>query len=269
MNQGTIITAALGYTGDRIRPFLESAMNVGIKDIMIIGYQGFTVPCGLPGKVFVVSDDGNQPASGRYHATVTALNLLHADPQMADRKTLWLDSRDVLFRANPFIDEFWPDYPLFATAEAGRIRDDDTNWRWLDRLTDGCCGRGMAKRPILCAGVFGGAFAVVMRHLSGIKTLCIGQDWFGADQAAHNLLCAIRRVPIIEHGKFAWHHVLPQRRGVPLSVATCPIIHQYDREGAPLSSPLWFRPQIARIRSAWWRLARSIQQKKANSAGSQ
>jgi len=216
-----IIRCATGYTYEQLRPFIASALANTDACLDIIRYPGDS-PLPYHDRLLVHEAWGEPmtcPVVQRYATIARVLCVIKGDYNV-----IHCDARDAVFLSDPFALTASDRIGLWATSEGKAIGTDQANYDWMRRLTYSPeIGLGLAGQPILCAGVWGGTAKAVVDHCDAITYLTAGHLWFGADQAAHNLLCRIH--PTTVYNSIAHHCVLhgsEYDQGIS-------VLHQYDR----------------------------------------
>jgi hypothetical protein len=175
-----------------------------------------------------------------------------------EAQLLLVDSRDLMFQANPFACE-WPD--LWTGEEDRYIRECTLNSFWLKRVGDAQALRQAKDQRIVCAGVIGGTVRGVRRYLERsslvVKRAASRVALDDGDQGIHNYL--VRTVPelnckvlsngsslIANLGYTRPEHMALEDARVRLSDREQfpAILHQYDRHPAlvELATSRWAQP---------------------------
>lgn len=214
-----IVSCATGYTAEQLRPFILSALANTDAKIWLLRTPGDCMPFdGNMERIRIYEIDAMEcPVVQRFgHIGDMIADCIHDNDHV-----IHCDCRDLVFLGDPF--QLVERTRFVATREAGQMAGaDKANASWVCKLLSLAGMMTADDWPICCAGCFAGRADRVAGHCRAIAELCRGQHWFGADQAAHNLL--VRTGELDQTAWLAHHAVL----GGVMTKAK-PILHQYDR----------------------------------------
>jgi len=205
----------------------------------------------------VLVKSGNQVESIKKHPSILRYYLYLAylrEHPHAFSRVLISDTRDVVFQANPFLEQ-WP-YGIhcFFESKEVSIGTESFTKSWVQYLFGEDVLDHLQDLPVSCSGVSLGSLQPVINYLEAMTKIldCSSVDLsrHGLDQGAHNYLVHNRLSPSIHmHNDCSWlvatisgfrkinaiHFDRSLNVLRPSSQIAVPILHQYDR----VPSLLW------------------------------
>lgn len=224
MRRCAILTVAMGYQFEDVRPFLDSLRQAGCRDRVVMFTShvdhetlGRLRSAGVEVVPFLYRYRLAHNSWSRFHRR--AKFLLRTSPRAVTHRlyrvicellvarfflfrdflerhreierVLLTDLGDVLFQADPFACEWRDGVHVFLEEESVRIGNCPFNSAWIRDLFDEETLEAIRDKPISCAGTIMGNRAAVLRYLA----LFIGgldrvrrMRYDGSDQGLHNFL---------------------------------------------------------------------------------
>jgi hypothetical protein len=247
-----VVTVATGYSADLLKPLVESLREHSDAHLIIAadadsGFEEYyadrnvTIYSGFPrpaGTALIL----------RWPGLKYYLEILNALPTSIGQLLL-VDSRDVVFQADPFDGLSQRDLVFFAE------NNDTTSWtmrttngRWAWAMLPGELRKSLKGKPIVNGGVISGTPAGIDRMCRAKLTIALstmsGPTHDGARQSLDNLIAHSRMAgdcEIIPNHQF----VANVYRDTAMVIDTdgaisvqdgrpCPVVHMYDRQPALL-----------------------------------
>lgn len=250
MPQDCILAASVGYDLDTVKPFFLSLRRSGYAGKICIFHRDLPrqaqillarLGVELYGFLYTPGPDGDPltVTGGRF---LLFRKFLSENPGAFGRIML-TDLRDVVFQADPFAA--LPEGELHVFLEDRRLSfgSEPYNDGWMAKAFGPETLRGLHGKPISCVGTSIGSEAGMRRYLDLLaeKMASIVPDFFGSDQAAHNLLLHEGSLPdarvhpngcvVLTMGGMRPEDIRTDSQGRVLDDASepIPVLHQYDR----------------------------------------
>jgi hypothetical protein len=248
-----VVTAATGYPAEVLKPLVLSLRAHSDAPLVVITDRGEELKSAYPDAGLVIYPVPGQSGYRPYPALARLefyLQLLTSLPDGVER-LLFVDSRDVIFQAEPF--KGLKDVPLEFFAE----NDDQNSWtlfttngRWARMMLPRAMSRALEGCAIANGGVIAGT-------PEGLAAMCRAKldialathEWTkhttGLDNISTNV---VAHSGVVEGSTVTANHgqVANIYRDTPMRIdqqgciaspggAVCPIVHMYDRQPALLA----------------------------------
>lgn len=248
-----VITVATGYPAGLLNPLVESLREHSDAHLIIVASadSGFEESFANQNcLVFPVEENEGYrpyPALARLEYY---LEILKGLPANVDRLLL-VDSRDVLFQADPFADLPRQDLTFFAENDdttSWNLRTTNGRWAWL--MLPGELPQSLKGNPIVNGGVIAGTPAGIERMCRAKLNIALTtHEWTkhttGLDNISTNLIAHSNMAgpcTVVPNHQF----VANVYRATDMMIDTdgimrvrgsqpCPIVHMYDRQPELLS----------------------------------
>ncbi len=242
-----VVTVATGYPADVLKPLVLSLREHSDAPLVIVANAGSGLERAFADQGVVVYEVPSASGYRPYPALARLeyyLDILAGLPRSVER-LLFVDSRDVMFQADPFAG--LADAPLQFFAE----NDDTTGWkltttngRWARMMLPVSMSRALAGRPIVNGGVIAGT-------PEGLAAMCRAKldiarqthEWTkhttGLDNISTNV---VAHAGLVQGALTTANHIEVANiyRDTAMSLdcngrivsprgRTCPIVHMYDR----------------------------------------
>jgi hypothetical protein len=242
-----VVTVATGYPADVIKPLVLSLREHSNAPLVIVANAGSGLEKAFAGRDVVVYE---VPAAAGYRPYPALarleyyLDILAGLPGSVGRM-LFVDSRDVVFQADPFAGLHDAALQFFAeNDDTGSWKLTTTNGRWARMMLPAQMSRALAGKPIVNGGVIAGT-------PSGLAAMCRAKldiarqthEWTkhttGLDNISTNVVAHAAMVPgTVSTANHT--HVANIYRNSPMVLdgggrivspggRICPIVHMYDR----------------------------------------
>lgn len=243
-----VVTVATAYPVDVLKPLVLSLQAACHSTIVLATDQPGAIKAAFPGPGVVVYPVRASAGYRPYPALARLeyyLQILASLPKSVER-VLLVDSRDVLFQADPFAGLSQAPLEFFAeNNETGSWNLLTTNGRWARMMLPKGLSRTLQGRPIVNGGVIAGT-------PRGLRSMCHAKldialsthEWTkhttGLDNISTNV---VAHAGMVGHSTVTANHtqVANIYRDTPMSLnqegcmvspggMICPVIHMYDRK---------------------------------------
>jgi len=248
-----IITVATGYPANLLKPLVNSLREHSDAHLVIVTNPDSRLEEEFAGQNIVVyrisEADGYRPypalARLEYY-----LDILKDLPTSIDQLLL-VDSRDVVFQADPFAEFPQNDLTIFAE------NDDTSSWtirtingRWAWAMLPGTLRQSLQGKPIVNGGVIAGTPAGIERMCRAKLNIALTtHEWTkhttGLDNISTNLIAHSRMAgpcTVVANHQFVANVYRNTEMAIDSDGAIsiqggppCPVVHMYDRRAELLA----------------------------------
>ena len=248
-----IITVATGYPANVLKPLIKSLREHSGAHLVIVAIPDTTLAEDFADQGIVVYPANRADGYRPYPALARLefyLDILKDLPKSIDQLLL-VDSRDVVFQADPFVG--FPQNDLTVFAE----NDDTSSWtlrtingRWAWAMLPGTLRQSLMGKPIVNGGVIAGTPAGIERMCRAKLNIALTtHEWTkhttGLDNISTNLIAHSRMAgpcTVVPNHQFVANvyrdtdmvidadEKIRIRGGQP-----CPVVHMYDRQAQLLA----------------------------------
>ena len=243
-----VITVATGYPASLLKPLVGSLRKYSDAHLIIVASAGSGFEEHFANKNCIVYPVAEAKGYRPYPALARLeyyLDILKDLPAGIDQLLL-VDSRDVVFQADPFADFPHKDLTFFAENDdtsSWNLRTTNGRWAWL--MLPGALPQSLKGKPIVNGGVIAGTPAGIERMCRAKLNIALTtHEWTkhttGLDNISTNLIAHSRMAgpcTVAPNHQF----VANIYRDTDMMIDTdgrmklrggqpCPIVHMYDRQ---------------------------------------